>query len=300
MLRFINQIQRFTLQDLMQEFQISKRTALRDIGSLEEIGAPIYAEYGRYGAIGYSTKSSSLQLRLPVKKFMRFTSLCSTSSFSNLPFKISFRSIHEKFVNELPESERHDIERMQNRISFRHTEQIKDSAHLEALLLAAVKNKVLQINYQRAHQTSTRTIQPISIYSMKGYWYCQAYDLCKTAYRVFRCDRMTSVDITDIQPLVDVATLENAQSLWKPSEKAISFKCLVDQEGVESFQQEHYPSMKLIQEEEQAYIVGSYEPNELDFMVKFLAGFGESVKIIKPLTLKESLREYYRDLFERV
>lgn len=38
MLRFINQKQIFTLKDLMDEFQISKRTALRDITSLEEMG----------------------------------------------------------------------------------------------------------------------------------------------------------------------------------------------------------------------------------------------------------------------
>ncbi|MDF2519369.1 MAG: transcriptional regulator [Sphingobacterium sp.] len=39
----------FTLQDLMQEFQISKSTALRYIAALEEIGVPIYSEMGRYG-----------------------------------------------------------------------------------------------------------------------------------------------------------------------------------------------------------------------------------------------------------
>ena len=42
MLRFINQKQIFTLKDLMDEFQISKRTALRDIASLEEMGVPSF------------------------------------------------------------------------------------------------------------------------------------------------------------------------------------------------------------------------------------------------------------------
>lgn len=64
MLRFINQKQQFTLQDLMQEFQISKRTALRDITSLEELGAPIYVEYGRYG--GYRLLQ---QMQLPPISF---------------------------------------------------------------------------------------------------------------------------------------------------------------------------------------------------------------------------------------
>src|SRR5690606_30720599 len=193
MLRFINQKQHFTLRDLMRKFQISKRTALRDIASLEEIGAPIYAEYGRNG--GYRLLNP---IQLPPISFSSqeiyalYFAMLALQSFSNLPFQVSFRSIHEKFINELPDSQRQEIESMKNRVSFRHTEQTKDSPHLEILLMAAVKKIVLKIAYQNAQQKSIRTIQPIAIYSMKGYWYCQAYDTSKEAYRVFRCDRITS------------------------------------------------------------------------------------------------------------
>lgn len=76
MLRFINQKQQFTLQDLMQEFHISKRTALRDISSLEEIGAPIYAEYGRYGGYHLLNQMTLPPFLLTVKKFMRFILQC--------------------------------------------------------------------------------------------------------------------------------------------------------------------------------------------------------------------------------
>ncbi|GIN89071.1 DNA-binding transcriptional regulator [Siminovitchia terrae] len=303
MLRFIHQQQHFTLQDLMQEFQISKRTALRDIASLEELGAPIYAEYGRYG--GYRLLN---HMQLPPISFSSqeiyalYFAMQALRSFSNLPFQVSFHSIHEKFISELSESQRQEIERMQNRISFRHTEQIKDSAHLDILLMAAVKNSVLKIEYQKAHQKSTRHIQPISIYSMKGYWYCQAYDISKKAYRVFRCDHITSAESTDIHPLEDLneMDMQNAHSLWKPSEQAVQFKCAINQTGIEQFQQEHYPSMKLIHGTESTFIVGWYEPNEVDFIVKYLSGFGKSVKIIEPIILKERLRQYYRDLLDHI
>ncbi|SFQ31880.1 helix-turn-helix transcriptional regulator [Salibacterium halotolerans] len=303
MLRFINQKQHFTLQDLMHEFQISKRTALRDIAALEEVGAPIYAEYGRYG--GYRLLN---QIQVPPisfnsqEVFALYFAMQALQSFSNLPFQVSFRSIHEKFLNELSDNQRQEIERMQNRVAFRHTEQIADSAHLEPLLTASVKNKVLKVDYQKTSQTSTRTIQPISIYSMKGYWYCQAYDICKKAYRVFRCDRITSAEITEIQPLAGLneMTMKSAHSLWKPSENAVQFKCLVDRKGAELFLQEHYPSMKLVHEKENMYIVGTYEPKELDFIIKYLAGFGKSMKIIEPVILKEKLRKYYKDLLNGI
>ncbi|MFF2290611.1 helix-turn-helix transcriptional regulator [Peribacillus butanolivorans] len=303
MLRFINQKQQFTLQDLMQEFHISKRTALRDISSLEEIGAPIYAEYGRYG--GYHLLN---QMTLPPISFNSqeiyalYFAMQALRSFSNLPFQVSLHSIHEKFINALAEKQRQHIERIQDRVTFRHTEQIKESAHLETLLLAAIKNEVLKISYQSMYQESTRSIQPIAIYAMKGYWYCQAYDVTKKAYRVFRCDRITTVEITNIEPLIDLKEINvhNAHSLWKPSEKAIQFKCLINQEGVEHFQQQHFPSMKLITESESTYIIGSYEPNELEFIVNYIASFGKSIKIVEPNILRELLRKYYIDLLDNL
>ncbi|WP_088043333.1 YafY family protein [Bacillus sp. EAC] len=298
-LRFINQKQHFTLQDLMQEFQISKRTALRDIASLEEIGAPIYAEYGRYG--GYRLLN---QMQLPPISFNTqeilalYFAMEALRSFSNLPFQVSYRTIHEKFLNELSENQKQDIERMQNRVSFQHTVQIKESIHLEILLMAAVQNIVLEIEYQNKF----RTIHPIAIYVMKGYWYCQAYDIDKMSYRVFRCDRISSAEITTIQPLEELKeiTKQNAHSLWKASEKAVQFKWLINQAGIELFKNEHYPSMELIYELEKTYIIGTYEPNELDFIIKYLARLGKTVKIIEPIILKETLRQYYMDLIENI
>ncbi|MCG7385647.1 YafY family protein [Paenibacillus sp. ACRRY] len=316
MLRFINQKQQFTLQDLMQEFQISKRTAIRDIASLEELGAPIYAEYGRYG--GYRLLQ---QMQLPPISFNTgelhalYFAMQALRSFSNLPFQATFRSIHEKFLSALSDKQRQDIENIEHRVSFKHTEQIKNSENLEFLLMAAVQNTVIQIVYQNARTSrhtkssssyvtcsNVRTIQPIALYAMRGYWYCQAYDLHKQAYRVFRCDRITSPQLTDIEPLdhIKELSLQDAHSLWKSSEQAISFQCRINEVGIELFQQEHFPSMKLEVITEQTYLVGSYEPHELDFIIRYLAGYGKSIQIMKPTSLKEALRQYYLDLLEHV
>ncbi|RPK22195.1 hypothetical protein EDO6_06295 [Paenibacillus xylanexedens] len=313
MLRFINQKQRFTLQDLMQEFQISKRTALRDITSLEELGAPIYVEYGRYG--GYRLLQ---QMQLPPISFNTgelhalYFAMQALRSFSSLPFHFSFRTIHEKFMSSLSDKQRQDIENMQHRVSFRHTEQIRDSAHLEFLLMAAVQNIVIQITYANQRRssdqkpssanTNIRIIQPITLYAWKGYWYCQAYDLHKQAYRVFRCDRITSAEVSDIEPLAHVIELhaQDTHSLWKPSPDAIPFQCRIDEAGMELFQQEHFPSMQIIEKLGYMYLVGSYEPHELDFIVRYLAGYGKSIKIIEPVILQKALRQYYLDLLDHV
>lgn len=296
MLRFINQKQRFTLKDLMDEFQISKRTALRDIASLEEMGAPLFADYGRYGGYQLVKPMSLPPISFTSQEiFALYFAMQSLQSMTSSPFHISFQTIHEKFLEAVSPEQREQIGQFQNRVAFYHTAKTHEAAYLEELLLAAVQNQVLAIQYTTPKQSTKRRIQPISIYLMKGYWYCQAYDLDKTAYRVFRCDRIEAIEILDQKPVLDIKNihLQNAHGLWEPSAQAVPFKCLITSEGVEVFQQQPFPSMKVVREEEQMYLVGTYEPSEINFIVSYFAGYGKMLKIIEPTSLKEKLKEYY-------
>ncbi|MEK4709619.1 MULTISPECIES: helix-turn-helix transcriptional regulator [Bacillus] len=303
MLRFINQKQIFTLKDLMDEFQISKRTALRDIASLEEMGVPLFAEYGRYG--GYRLIKT---MTLPPISFTNhevfalYFAMQALSSFVSIPFQISFRSINKKFLDSVSSKQREQIENLQKRVSFFHLEQAHECGYLEEILLAAVQNRALTINYVTPKQTTMRRIQPISIYAMKGYWYCQAYDVDKSAYRVFRCDRIRSLEMVGAQDSLDLENINihNAHSLWKATEQAIQFKCSITARGIEIFKQQQYPSMKLWEEHEDTYLIGTYEPAEINFIISYLASFGKTIKIIEPSSLKENLKEYYLDLIQNL
>ncbi|MDM5196151.1 YafY family protein [Bacillus hominis] len=303
MLRFINQKQIFTLKDLIDEFQISKRTALRDIASLEEMGVPLFAEYGRYG--GYRLIKT---MTLPPISFTNhevfalYFAMQALRSFVSIPFQISFRSINKKFLDSVSSKQCEQIENLQKRVSFFHLEQAHECSYLEEILLAAVQNRALTINYVTPKQTTMRRIQPISIYAMKGYWYCQAYDLDKLAYRVFRCDRIRSLEIVVAQDSLDLENINihNAHSLWKATEQAIQFKCSITARGIEIFKQQQYPSMKLWEECEDTYLIGTYEPAEINFIIAYLASFGKTIKIIEPSSLKENLKEYYLDLIRNL
>ena len=55
---FLSLKKSFNLSDLMKEFNISKRTALRDIQDLEFLGLPFYVENGRNG--GYKSINEKL------------------------------------------------------------------------------------------------------------------------------------------------------------------------------------------------------------------------------------------------
>lgn len=299
MLRFINQKQKFSLKDLMAEFQISKRTALRDIASLEEMGTPLFADYGRYGGYQLVKPMSLPPISFTSQEiFALYFAMQALQSLASSPFRFSYQTIQEKFLETVSLEQREQIGQFQKRVAFYHNAKTHDAAYLEELLLAAVRNQVVSIQYTSTKQ-SQRRIQPISIYLMKGYWYCQAYDLDKTAYRVFRCDRIEKLEILDQPPVIDLKNihLENAHGLWEPSTQAVPFKCLITSEGVEVFQQQPFPSMRVVDEK---YLVGTFEPSEMSFIISYLASYGKKLKIIEPVFLKEKLKEYYLDLIENL
>ncbi|GAA0372209.1 helix-turn-helix transcriptional regulator [Bacillus horti] len=303
MLRFINKKEIFTLKDLMTEFHISKRTALRDIDSLEEIGVPLYVDYGRYGGYRLIKTMTLPPISFTSQEvFALYFAMQALQSFTSSPFRISFESINEKFLDGVSPKQREQIQSFKDRVSIYHAEHTLETVFLEDLLLAAVQTKSLLISYTTAKQTTNRRIQPISISAMRGYWYCQAYDIDKEAYRVFRCDRITSLEVLEPQPAlsVNMVNIQNALSLWKPTEQAIPFKCSINSLGIERFKQHQFPSMNIQTEDEDTFLTGTFEPTEYNFMVSYLASFGKTIQLIEPLSLREQLKEYYIDLLNHV
>ncbi|WP_411346058.1 helix-turn-helix transcriptional regulator [Paenibacillus sp. WLX1005] len=304
MQRYVHRRQRFTLRQLMEEFSISRSTALRDIESLEEIGLPIYAEHGRHG--GYRLLDTAT---LPPVSFTAnevlalYFSMQALQSFSGDAFGVSFHSIHARFLDIVTPHQRQQIEQFHNRISFYHGEQARTGEYLEQMLLAAVKQQIVHIDYSSARGTGQRRIQPFAVYVMQGYWYCQSYDLDKEAYRVFRCDRITGVMLSDEAPREQLShfDLHNARSLRQPSVRAVQFQCAVDELSESDLQARLLPSMTLIGKGHDGWHVqGSYEPEEQEFILSYLSGFGTKLKQVEPPQLREQLKQYYQRLLEQL
>ena len=63
-MRYINNRGYFTISEIMEEFNISRSTAIRDIREIEDMGMPLVTEVGRDG--GYFVMHNSV---LPVVRF---------------------------------------------------------------------------------------------------------------------------------------------------------------------------------------------------------------------------------------
>ncbi|WP_172195095.1 helix-turn-helix transcriptional regulator [Saccharibacillus qingshengii] len=153
-----------------------------------------------------------------------------------------------------------------------------------------------------ASDSAIRRIQPFAVYAADGFWYCRAFDLDKNGYRVFRCDRILSAEPSEDEPIAELQSfdLRDAQSLRRPSDDAIAFRCRVQPEAAARLRRRLYPSMTLTEESSGLILSGTYEPPETNFIVTYLAGFGSSLKILEPALLRERLRDHYLRLIDEL
>ncbi|ADY85872.1 Putative repressor protein [Lactobacillus delbrueckii subsp. bulgaricus 2038] len=132
---FLSDKKRFNLQDLMDNFQISKRTALRDIASLEELGLALYAEAGRAG--GYSLIQEDLLTKIYFNSdevAAIFFALKAMEQLKETPFNESFQMISQKLLKNLAASRQQQVLASQAAVSFFNTPAVHHNPYLRLLM----------------------------------------------------------------------------------------------------------------------------------------------------------------------
>lgn len=197
LLMTINTKKKFTVGELAREFDVSKRTILRDLQELSEAGLPLYSEVGANG--GYQVLKErtlppiSFTESEAVSMFFAYQSL---QYYTSLPFQDESISALKKFYNYLPSDVKDRINKIKNHITFWIPPRELSTPHLKELLQCAIDQHVVTILYDSQKEIAYREIQPIGIYSMNGMWYCPAFCFKAEEIRVFRVDRIKELSFS--------------------------------------------------------------------------------------------------------
>lgn len=192
MIQFINNRSYFTLRDLMEEFNISKSTALRDVQQIESLGLPLVADVGRNG--GYSIMRNSLlpPLRFTPEELQAlFLSLIATKN-QQLPFLKSRQSLTEKVLGLVNETEQSNLVELDALLAFEQTNvfssavlELSDQASVmtEKVLQAVLQSRYVVLKYagnlEKNEQLSTIEINAYvrRIFHQGRSWVLQVIDL---------------------------------------------------------------------------------------------------------------------------
>ncbi|WP_304235736.1 YafY family protein [Jiulongibacter sediminis] len=283
-------------QEIADRFEISLRTVYRDIRTLEQAGVPIISEAG----IGYSimkeyrlppvhfTEDEALSFITAGKFIERLTDQSTIEAYQSALYKIKAVLAHgqKELVDDLSE-----------RIAVLKNNYLPETRneHLDiGLFLKAINEKrVIQIVYQTPaeEQGKNRKVEPAGIYNSGSNWYLIAFCQLRNDYRNFRIDRISSFEILTKRFTGTHPGLHDFLYQTRTERELTEVIILIDKEAYSYLGDQHYYHGFVSEKP-----VGSQI--EMHFLCASLTGFahwfmllGSSADIVKPLILKEIVRE---------
>ncbi|WP_019535766.1 helix-turn-helix transcriptional regulator [Paenibacillus ginsengihumi] len=300
----VNRKRKFTVKELAAEFGVSTRTMLRDLQELSSLGFPLYSEVGPHG--GYQVLKESI---LPPIAFTEreavalFFAAHALRHYSSLPFEAETASALHKFYLHLSGDVRDRIDQMKNRFDFVTPTRQQASPYLSILLEAAVRQKVLAIEYESRGDGVCRKIQPIGIYASNGLWFCPAYCFLRQDFRIFRCDRIRSAeydaDGTEPLDLRDVH-LGNKESCFRSEKESVQLYAELSRQGVQMCEAVMWLGAHLhVREDGTGWLEGPVARNDIAFYAKFFIGLGSEATVKQPQELVDELKRHLTELIAK-
>ena len=189
---------RMTAAELARELEVSVRTVHRDVDALAEAGVPIYAERGPHGGVrlvdGYRTRLTGMTGDEAEALFL--SGLPGPAAELGLGTVVTAARL--KVLAALPPELRARASRLVERFHldaagwFQAGEEVPQ---LPALAECVWETRRVEIDYQRADQTVTRTVEPLGLVLKGGVWYLVGRtDEQIRTYRVSRVARATPTE----------------------------------------------------------------------------------------------------------
>ncbi|WP_284643499.1 helix-turn-helix transcriptional regulator [Paenibacillus silviterrae] len=302
LIMLVNERKRFTVQELADECGVSRRTMLRDLMELSELGVPLYSEVGVGG--GYRVLREKV---LPPISFTEheatalFFACQSLKNYKVLPFENEVGTALQKFFHYLSSDLKRKIERMQQRLVFWVPPHELEVRFLEELLEAALDQRVVTIVYEAASRRE-RMIQPLGLYTMNGLWYCQAYCFLAGDYRVFRVDRVKHFSEEADQSLRLDTSEERLESWIMRMEEsdAVELEVELTAEGVRRCQSDLWLYGTIERREDGSGTIRTrMSASYIPWAVHYFLGFGMEANVRRPQAVRDEIRSKLRSLQEQ-
>lgn len=277
-----------TSEEIARHFEVSKRTILRDVQALSEMGVPVIAREGAGG--GYSLPEDYQLPPLPLtsrEAFLLLLALSSINKLSDAPFAQERASLMAKLRAALPAHQQGDVEQWLSAVSVGVPEREQRAPFLDTLLEATQHKQWVRIEYQSAGRRSAQHVHPRDIFTANGLWYLDAYSHEHEEHRRYRVDR-----IRHVAPVVALAALEPPDPIAYDHESHPQIVAELTPQGVAMLDSEPQLARQVLRREDGS---GSLHfrcpPSELAYYTRYFAGLGGQATVLEPVELRQGIRD---------
>jgi predicted DNA-binding transcriptional regulator YafY len=202
-MRYINNRSYFTISEIMQEFNISRSTAIRDIREIESMGMPLESEVGRDG--GYAVMNNSVlpSIHFTDSEVKALFIAFMASRNQQLPYLKSRQSLAEKLLGLIPDYQQESLILLNQILLFEGTNpsnpdllDLTDLPHpmLEKLIQLLLMDNHLLLTIKEEKSIKAYPIFLLHLYREKSLWQIEGFDLKEEKKRVFPVDNLTDVE----------------------------------------------------------------------------------------------------------
>jgi predicted DNA-binding transcriptional regulator YafY len=286
-----------TAGEIARHFEVSRRTVLRDVQALSEMGVPVIAREGPGG--GYSLPADYHLDPLPLtgsEAFLLLLALSAIERLSDLPFRAERATLMAKLRALLPGDTLPGAEGLMSSVGLDIPQRDTPTPFLGALVQAAQQSRWVRITYQSSERISTQHLLPRLVYNQDGYWYCRAYTHERQDERTYRVDRIQALyppeeDFTP-EPVVEPLPYDHESHPLVSARLTVRGALLVETERHMGGQVRRLPDGT-------GEVAFRCPPGELDWYARFFAGLGPEVEVLEPDELRRKMRELGENLLAR-
>ena len=291
---------RMTGAELARRLEVDVRTVRNYVQTLTDLGIPVEAERGRYGA--YRLRAG---YKLPPLIFTEDEALALTLSLlvaraSDLVLTApAFVGVLAKVEHVLPAATRAHIQAVEQTVVFDRGSTLSAPSGLAVLVLSSAiqrgRRVVLRYRSARAELTE-RAFDPYGIAYHRGFWYTIGYCHLREGQRLFRLDRITQIQMTSetFPARLNFPALEAVSQALASVPRVWQVEVWLETTLEEAEAQTHQPNACFAEAE--GGVLLRVDVEDLPWMARLLAGLGVPFIIRRPRELCEVVRQYARTL----
>lgn len=287
----------YTSEEIARRFEISRRTVLRDVQALSEMGVPVIAREGPGG--GYTLPADYRTQPLPLTRneaFLLLLSLNAVEHLSDLPFKREMVSLLTKLRALLPQGELSGAEDLLTTVAMDVPTREQRAPFLEDLLRATQSETWLRVTYQSGGRISTQHLLPKQIYTQAGFWYCRALSAERGEERTYRVDRVQDIE----PPLPGFVPGPMREALPYDHESHPEIHARLTARGADQIESEPHTGRFVRRQPGQAgELVLRCPPGELDWYTRLFASLGAEVEVLAPPELRQKMFSLGKNLVQK-
>lgn len=279
--------ERVTANELAAHFEVSIRTIYRDVETLSASGIPVYMSKGKGG--GISILPNFVFNKSLITEEEKREILASLQAVETVGLGEKTTAL-KKLRNVFGINDTDWIE-----IDFRFwSDGKKEAVIFKTLKTAILEKKEISFQYISIKDTTSRIIEPLKLVFKGASWYLYGYCKLRNDYRFFKLKRIKELKVLNNQFLRITPGQVLTENTYVEKGNMIHIKLkIAPQEAYRVY--DEFINYKLL--EDGSFLVED-TVNDNEWLISHLISYGEHLKVLEPIELKERLIEKLRKMLD--